>query len=280
MNRTKRYLATIAVALLTLLNATQAVALQLPELFHGMGSNTLMGAAALDSTFHHIALGDTVRILHIGDSHVRGHVFPNTVGQLLGDSLSVTFSSIGINGARASRFCQPEMVQRIKDERPDMVIISFGTNEAVGNYSEEAHADALEALMDSIEALRPGVTFLLTTPPGAYVATKKAVRRTVRGRRGRRRSRVHYIYSHRENANTPRVASNIKRVGEQRKVAVWDMFNIVGGERYACRNWLGAELMRPDRIHYTPEGYRLQGKMLGEAIVKAYRNYINHTKNI
>lgn len=276
MNPITRHLSTL---LLVLLVALPASALQLPELFHGLGKNAIAGSAALDSTFRLIARGDTaVRILHIGDSHVRGGVFPATVGQVLADSLHVGFSSIGINGARASRFSQPDILRRIEAERPNMVIISFGTNEAAGHYSEADHAQALETLMDSICALCPGATILLTTPPGAYVATKRAVRRSSRGRRGRRRSRVHYIYSHRENANTPRVAGNIRRVGEQRGVAVWDLFNIVGGERYACRNWRCASLMRPDRIHYTPEGYRLQGQMLGEAIVAAYREYTDNNQ--
>lgn len=50
---------------------------------------------------------------------------------------------------------------------------------------------------------------------------------------------------------------------------VWNLFDICGGEQAAQRNWVAAHYMRPDRIHFQPNGYALHGKLLGEAIAKA-----------
>ena len=54
------------------------------------------------------------------------------------------------------------------------------------------------------------------------------------------------------------------------------MYNIVGGSLRACKNWIDAGLMRPDHVHYLPEGYTLQGELLYEAIIKAYNEYVSH----
>lgn len=264
----------------------------IPGAFRGIEKNRIQGAEALDSTFMEIAEHDkTVRILQIGDSHVRGHVFPVTVRQTLEKAFGsqatedskvtyntsciaketgepgVVFSAIGINGARASRFTDDDMIAKIAEQQPDMVIISFGTNESIGNYSEEAHALSLDILMDKIKAACPGVTFLLTTPPGCY--TSKCTRR-YRDRRGRRR----YSYTYAKNANTQRVADNIVKVAREKHAAVWDMYSIAGGDDYACLNWRGAGLMNRDQVHYTAAGYKLQGQWLGEAILDAYNDYI------
>ena len=49
---------------------------------------------------------------------------------------------------------------------------------------------------------------------------------------------------------------------------MWDLHTIAGGEE-AVRNYMADQLMKADRIHFTPAGYELQGRLLGEAIVAA-----------
>ena len=51
---------------------------------------------------------------------------------------------------------------------------------------------------------------------------------------------------------------------------VWNMFDICGGEEAAHRNWVTAHYMRADRIHFEPQGYTVQGKLLGEALARAF----------
>ena len=52
------------------------------------------------------------------------------------------------------------------------------------------------------------------------------------------------------------------------------MYNILGGTRRACLNWQEAGLMRPDHVHYMPDGYVLQGELLYQALIKAYNDYV------
>ena len=104
----------------------------------------------------------------------------------------------------------------------------------------------------------PGVPMLLTSPPGAFE----------RRRLSRRRS----TYS--PNPRTIMAAKTIREYASRNGLAFWDLYAVVGGEQWACKNWDGAKLMRPDHVHYLPEGYTLQGKLLAQAIIKAYNNYV------
>lgn len=48
------------------------------------------------------ASADTLRIVHVGDSHIRGHIFPRTTGALMQDTFgAVSYTDVGINGAFA-----------------------------------------------------------------------------------------------------------------------------------------------------------------------------------
>ena len=37
-----------------------------------------------------------------------------------------------------------------------------------------------------------------------------------------------------------------------------------------------AGLMRPDHVHYLPDGYRLQGELFYQALLKAYNDYVEY----
>ena len=97
------------------------------------------------------------------------------------------------------------------------------------------------------------IDFFTYYTPGAYV--------------GRRRART-------INPRTVTAARIIKEYAQEHKMAVWDMYNIVGGKTDACRNWTKHHMFRADGIHFTPDGYRLQGNLLHQALIKAYNEYV------
>lgn len=113
-----------------------------------------------------------VRIVHIGDSHVRGHVFPYIMRKALEADFGseavvdqpVTYRSsglaqetgvsgivyhiMGINGATCASFSTPENLHAVAGLDPDLIIVSFGTNEAHGrNYSAEEHRRQLTSFL-------------------------------------------------------------------------------------------------------------------------------------
>lgn len=240
-----------------------------PSSFRNTKDNEIEGGIHLRSVFQKLKANRRVKVMHIGDSHVKGNYLPRSFEKTLkGYFPTVEFAYYGINGAWARRFYENDMVQRVAMEHPDLVVVSFGTNEAhAGAYEESAHTQSMKLLTQRIREACPGVSFLFTTPPGSYIAQRTGATYTTG--RGRHR-RTHYRTVKSPNQKTERVANNIVTFCVADKCAVWDLYSIVGGNANACTNWYNAGLMNTDQVHYLVAGYNLQGTLLGEALHKAY----------
>lgn len=254
------------------------------------GRNELIRGEMLEPVFRKIdACNSPVRILHLGDSHVRGHVFPVVVrrelearwGSEAVDSQKITYHTTawatetgrpgpvyhakGINGALYAHFNTPEYLDQVKGLQPDLIILSFGTNEAHGaNYTEDWQWAEMDSLILNLRQMCDSAVILLTTPPGSYLSRRVPLRRN---------GRTRYVTRKIPNAYTSRVVSTQLQYAETHRLPVWNLFEVAGGEDFACKNWRRAGLQRADHVHYTPEGYTLQGRLLAEAILKAYDTY-------
>ncbi len=239
----------------------------LPQSFRNVKSNGIVDSTdvlePVMKQLHEMRLDmevDTFRILHIGDSHVRGHIYPQSAGLVLTQEFhSLLYYDMGVNGATCLTFTHPARISAIVEAKPSLLILSFGTNESHGkSYKTNVHYNQMHELIELLKDSLPGVPMLLTSPPGAFE----------RRRLSRRRS----TYS--PNPRTIMAAKTIREYASRNGLAFWDLYAVVGGEQWACKNWDGAKLMRPDHVHYLPEGYTLQGKLLAQAIIKAYNNYV------
>lgn len=239
----------------------------LPQSFRNVKSNGIVDSTdvlePVMKQLHEMRLDmevDTFRILHIGDSHVRGHIYPQSAGLVLTQEFhSLLYYDMGVNGATCLTFTHPARISAIVEAKPSLLILSFGTNESHGKgYKTNVHYNQMHELIELLKDSLPGVPMLLTSPPGSFE----------RRRLSRRRS----TYS--PNPRTIMAAKTIREYASRNGLAFWDLYAVVGGEQWACKNWDGAKLMRPDHVHYLPEGYTLQGKLLAQAIIKAYNNYV------
>lgn len=254
----------------------------MPQYFANTGVNEIEDLTGeLTPFFEKIQQKDAVvRIVHIGDSHVRGHAFPYVMRKCLEEDFGseavidkpvtyktsglaeetgnpgIIYHMIGVNGATCGTFSTPERIQAIVNLKPDLIICSFGTNEAHAlHYSSAEHRARMEQLVNTLEVQCPKTCFLFTTPPGAYVRRRRNRRQTV-------------------NSHTPLVVATQKAFCRDRHFAIWDMYEAVGGKASACSNWTRGNYFRKDGIHFTHEGYELQGKLLHQAFIKAYNNYV------
>lgn len=72
-------------------------------------------------------------------------------------------------------FSDDEKIKEIASLHPDLIIVSFGTNEAHSRrYLAQAHKMQIGRLLGMLKAACPEAAFLLTTPPGAYVGRRRA----------------------------------------------------------------------------------------------------------
>lgn len=237
----------------------------MPALFEGTAENRIDSIQWLTGILGRMAAlaggsEDTLRILHIGDSHVRGHIYPRTTGEKLTKTFgALIYEDLGVNGATCLTFTHPGRIAEIAAFKPDLLILSFGTNESHGRgYNPQVHYRQIGELAGLLRDSLPGIPILLTTPPGSYESFRR-----------KRKKRTYAV-----NPRTETASEIIKKYARENHMAVWDLYGIAGGKKNACTNWQRAGMMRPDHVHYIPEGYRLQGTLLFEALIKAYNESV------
>lgn len=240
-----------------------------PSGFQQLGENELTDSLGILNPFleklrllHAGFSTDTIRIVHIGDSHIRGRILPRTTGTLLTETFgAISYTDMGINGAFCTTFTRPDRISDIAALHPDLVILSFGTNESHNRrYNPLLHYRQMDELVRMLRDSLPNVPLLMTTPPGSYDSFRKS-----------RRRRTYSI-----NPRTAIAVETMRRFADDNGLAVWDMYEAVGGRQRACLNWQEAKLMRPDHVHYLPEGYVLQGELFYQALLKAYNDYVGY----
>ena len=162
----------------------------------------------------------------------------------------LVYHTIGKNGATYRTFIDQDRIQLIDSLKPDLVIISLGTNDAFGaTFDSEAMLANMDTLCTILQEHNPSAKILLTTP----LETQK------------KHSAGHTIQS-----GIAAVRDIIVNYGKTHNVAVWDFYN-VGGGAGASAKWLDAGYMQSDRLHLKEKGYHLQGELLAKALLKLFQ---------
>lgn len=172
----------------------------------------------------------------------------------------VVLHSIGNNGACYQHYNQLDsFAARTAVFAPDLIIISLGTNEAFGNCKDpNAIKNEIHRLVSALKESNPEAAILLTTPMECD--------RRQRSRRGRRRRRRTVFVT---NANCLTVRNIIMQYGAENNIAVWDLYTVAGGKGSAAKWVANSLLAKRDHVHCSAEGYRLQGKLLAEALIQS-----------
>lgn len=164
---------------------------------------------------------------------------------LSGDRPGVFYHAIGNNGATYATYNRIGTVgQGLQPLDPDLVIISLGTNEAFGRLDAPGFYRSIDKLVNNIKASNPDTPILLMTPVEC-----------------RRHGAV--------NSNILPLRNEILRYGRENNVAVYDWYEVAGGEG-ASADWIRDGYFAGDRIHHTAKGYTLQGLLLYQALVEEF----------
>lgn len=239
----------------------------MPKHFRGTQPNRLKNESSLYPLYERIYRKQPTKVMILGDSHIKGEMMPQEFESIVCNTLDskgefLKITHYGINGAWARSFCKDDIQQMVEDYSPDLVIVAFGTNEA---HNTKVNIDYVKKtynrLVTSIQQRTKShhCYFLLTTPPGSFI--RKSV--TIDG--VTKQESV-------PNYNNGHVATAISQFGAENKIAVWDLYNIIGGNAHFSRNWAG--YMQPDKVHYRKSGYEVQAQLFAEALLVSYREYI------
>ncbi len=170
------------------------------------------------------------------------------------EDAGIVYHSFGVNGATVTDWANNALLtQQAALLQPDLIILSLGTNDAYPRYFDTT-AFQLEyrRLLQQLRMAAPGASVILTTPGDSY------------------RQRRYY------NSNNLLARSALFRLGETEALSVWDFFSVMGGPN-SIYEWYRQGLASADKLHLTQNGYLLQGRLLFDAIMRSYYQYLNET---
>lgn len=174
-------------------------------------------------------------------------------GMLLeNDEPGLQYNTVGYNGATIKTFVESElMIYHLIPMNPTLVIISIGTNDGIYRpFKPEIFFSNFEKLILSIRDLFPEVPVLITTPNDNR-------------------------FMYRTNKNNSKIVETLYALAEKYNLTVWNFYSIMGGTG-SIKDWKKSGLVQKDMLHFTAEGYKLQGELLYQAILKTYSNYLNN----
>jgi len=197
-----------------------------------------------------ISLPDTISeagmVIRKNDTSERAF-FSITGVELLNDFPGISYSSIGVNGASFRSYNRCTLFyEQLKLYKPDLFIISIGTNDAaVKNFDPEKYRNYYDSLILAIQAINPECAILLTVPNDSYYRKKYP------------------------NKNTALQQTVIHELARKHGQAVWDFYAIMGGLGSSQR-WYNRKLMVHDRVHFTAAGYSVKGDLLITALISQW----------
>ena len=161
----------------------------------------------------------------------------------------ILYHTIGVNGAMYINYTESEyFAEQTKLLKPDLIILSLGTNEAFSfGFKEDEFRDNILQLFSRLKMENPDAIFLLTTPASSFRRKKP-------------------------NPRMAQAAQTIVSFANEHKVPYWDLQEVTGGANSAL-NWKKYHMMRPDGVHYNINGYELQGNLFCKAFFKTFNDY-------
>jgi hypothetical protein len=121
---------------------------------------------------------------------------------------------------------------------PDLLIISYGTNEAYnGNFDSNAYSKQINRFLNEIREVVPSVSILLTSPPDT-----------------RSRNRI------------PKMQNAIIESQSKVQSSFYDLNKVMGGFG-SFQPWYENDFFLKDKLHLNKAGYQLQAKLFMLALI-------------
>jgi lysophospholipase L1-like esterase len=162
----------------------------------------------------------------------------------------ILYHMIGINGAEYRHYNKhPKLQQQLSVLKPDLIIISLGTNEAYApEYNNTDFIREVDSLISSLREKNPHIVFIITTPGDSNKSRKY------------------------KNPNNLKACNALIAYCEKQHLVYWNWFQIMGGTG-VINKWAFKGLTSKDKLHLNRKGYEIQGALLLEAIMKSYHHY-------
>ncbi len=169
------------------------------------------------------------------------------------------YDSLGLNGASTTvlsrGFDGAAWAAALQHDRPELVIINYGTNESgFGAFVDKQYEGELRLAIQKVRNALPNVSILVMSPMD----------------RGERRG----IDEIATMSTIPRLVAIQKRVASETHCAFFDTFDAMGGDGTMSRWYTGSpRLVAGDLIHPTPQGAAMVAQIFVKNLMQGYDGY-------
>ncbi|MDD2331020.1 MAG: GDSL-type esterase/lipase family protein [Candidatus Cloacimonetes bacterium] len=171
-------------------------------------------------------------------ANLYGIVLENNVRGLL-------YHSVGFNGATFEKYGNmDDFFAQIPILKPDLIVVSLGTNDAQGRYNGDHFERNLKRFGTRLKKAAKSTPVIYTLPPDSH------------------KGGIH-------NADLGKVEKQLSEYAVDNNAAWWDLGEVMGGV-LSVSKWRANALAAGDNIHFTPKGYMLQGQLFYSALLKGY----------
>ena len=170
----------------------------------------------------------------------------------------LTYADIGVNSASVPSYLKCSYLENdLSFVKPDLCIFSIGINDASGkNFDTAQFQQNYKELIQRIKTSYPDCAVLFTTNNDSYTKLRQ---------------------TYHNNPNGLLAQKAFLSLATHYNTGVWDLFSFMGGLT-SMKKWEQEGLARKDKVHFTPQGYRLLGDLLYNAILTEYIKYLDAKK--
>ena len=158
-----------------------------------------------------------------------------------------TYSEAGVNGASTTSWLRcDDWEDNLRVVKPDLVVFSIGINDIQGtDFSAERFKNNYRELIRKVRRVNPRCAIFFS---------------------GINDSSNRYGV----NEHTAAAEEAFRELAREFHGAFWDMYDVMGGYG-SMAVWMEAGLAKSDEVHFTPDGYRLIGDLMFDAIMSCRR---------
>jgi lysophospholipase L1-like esterase len=192
--------------------------------------------------------GAPISVLQYGDSHVAGGTEPKAIEDALkslGPVQYDTMAKVGISANYPLTDPTNWLDKPIQKDHPDLVILSFGSNDSAGNVNQAAYEQSYQKLIDNVRERDPNASILIVGPSDGDSITGANKGNTLPG--------------------LDNVVAAQKAVAEKNGLDFFDLRQSMGGPG-SIEDWHSKGLAADDKLHFTTKGYELIGNAVANHI--------------
>ncbi len=163
--------------------------------------------------------------------------------EILSNETRIDYQDLGVTGAQFTHLKSRGNVvlDQIELLKPDLLICSFGTNEAYNvNWNPATYRQALVEFIQDVKSKSPETVFLFTSPPDT-----------------------------RSQKRIPKFQQEVVQTLSELPAAFYDLNQVMGGFGSSA-DWVKNGCFLKDQLHLTKEGYQLQAKLFVLALFKSW----------